>query len=107
MDDDYLNESKLEQSEEINVARDCDDFSYNTVVTIYALLVAIAAIKCDDLTLIFGMFGSLSETFLDFIFPCILFFAALNHAKSFKTSMRIPVSILGLAGIGYVFLGNY
>ena len=113
MDDSYvngppeMNVSYFQGAEEINVARDMDAFSYNTVVIIYALLVAIAAIKCDDLTLIFGMFGSLSETWLDFIFPAILFFSALNHVKSYKTNARIPVIILGLAGFGYVFLGNY
>lgn len=89
------------------MTRECDDFSYNTVVVCYALLVAIAAIKCDDLTLIFGMFGALSETFLDFIFPCILFFTAIHHSKTFRTNMRIPVLLLGLAGVGYVILGNY
>ena len=93
--------------EETDVSKDCDSFTYHTVVLVYALLVAIAAIKCDDLTLIFGMFGSLSETFLDFVFPCILFFSAINYSKSFKTSMRIPVFLLGLAGIGYAIMGNY
>jgi hypothetical protein len=68
--------------EEINVARDMDDFTYSTVVIMLATLVAIAACKCDDLTLIFGMFGAFCETWFDFIFPTILFFSALNHVKS-------------------------
>ena len=112
-DDDFVNDrpemsvSFFGPTEEINVARDMDDFTYNTVIIILAVLVAIVSSKCDDLTLIFGMFGAFCETWFDFIFPAILFFSALNHVKSHKTNVRIPAILLGIAGVGQCFMANY
>ena len=89
---------------------------YIVVCFTYLILVSMAAIFIDDLTLIFGIIAGLAECSTVFILPSIFYLVACNkedkqqHSRSKKGGgilIRIGVYIYLCMGLAYFGISNY
>ena len=88
---------------------------YILVCFIYLIMVSLAAIFIDDLTLIFGIIAGLAECSTVFILPSIFYLVACNkedtqHARQKKGGgilIRIGVYIYLCMGLAYFGISNY
>ena len=91
---------------DFDVLRDTTNNLYYTACTLYIIGIIVCAVFIDDLTLIFGFLGAVSETTLNFIFPGLFFLYAARNMTIVQCKFKMCAYMSVTGGSLFFLISN-